>query len=68
MVDFGLLAVAFCDWGCTGRGYVVGGFDGQVEDVVFVGLGWAEGAEDDVGLEGGFGGEELVGEVFLGLL
>lgn len=58
--------VAFGGRGDGGRGGGVG-LNGQVKGVLGVGCAGAEGGEDQGGFEGAGGGEELVGEVFLGL-
>jgi len=66
MVDLGFRSVALGGWGCRGWGGGVE-FEGEVEGVGGVGGAGAEGGEDEGGFERGFTGEELVGEVFLGL-
>ena len=65
-MDFGFRTVAFGRWGC-GDGCAAIRLDGEVEEVLGVGCGRAEGGEDETGFEGFGGCEELVGEVLLGL-
>lgn len=65
-MDFGLRGVALGSWGC-GDGRATVGLHGEIEDMLFERCGGAEGGEDEAGFERGGGGEELMGQVFVGL-